>query len=109
MATPAQSDLVAQLRAKGLRFSAEEFLHQAATGHVENVLLFLSAGMPAETKNELSESAILLAAKNGHVDVVLELHKAGASLEPLVHIAFPQVLQRSGWEAVLSRCHRSLP
>src|SRR5215475_668662 len=99
MASPASTEFIAQLKAAGLRHSPDEFLHQVAIGQLAAVSLFLSAGMPPDTKNEAGESAILIAANRGHLDIVQELHRAGASLEPLIrsvssHASDSKVLNR---------------
>lgn len=84
MASQSPEQAKAELESAGLRYSQDEFLHQCAIGKLPTVLTFLAAGMAADVKNDAGDSAILIAARNGHADVVRELHEAGASLESVV-------------------------
>lgn len=76
-----------QIAQMGMEYTADTFIETARKGDIQAVGLFLRAGMDPNVKNnvmkrnEYRESAAMLAAANGHLDVVKLLKAKGASLD----------------------------
>ena len=56
-------------------------LEAASKNDLQRVLHFLNKGVPIEVKDSLGYTALMLAAKNGHIDIVNALSRAGAKID----------------------------
>ncbi len=60
---------------------SDDLVRQSAEGHLENVLLFLAAGVRPDVRDDEGWYALLRAVDKNHLDVVQALIAAGADLE----------------------------
>jgi ankyrin repeat protein len=101
LAAPPASGPQARLEALGLRLDADSFQAAVARGDVEQVRLFLEAGLSAKTRMEDGMSLLSLALlgmpqKTESEEIVIALVRAGADVEertptgltPLMRAAF---------------------
>jgi hypothetical protein len=94
---PARQQAAAQLRAQGYPNpgDADQFVGAALRGEHELVRLFLAAGMAIDTPNRAGERALLVAIREGYIDLAADLLKAGADpklanqvgLTPLIELS----------------------
>lgn len=68
------------IESKGVEYSEESFIRQAAKGNTENVELFLKEGINVNYKDQSNSTALILAAANGHIDIVKLLLAKGADI-----------------------------
>jgi hypothetical protein len=88
---------VAQLKARGYPNpgDADQFVGAALRGEGDLVQLFLAAGMGIDTSNRGGERALLVAIREGYIDLAADLVKAGADpklanevgLTPLIELS----------------------
>ncbi len=72
---------VAQLKLKDIAFTGEGFFKEVRSGKIENVKIFIDAGIDVNTKDELGLSALYVASGLGHVDIVKLLLDANAVID----------------------------
>ncbi len=65
---------------RGLAFSSQAFLAEVSRNNEEAVDLFIKAGIPLDAKNEKGETALMLAAEKGQVDILSKLAARNAAL-----------------------------
>jgi Ankyrin repeats (many copies) len=73
-----------ELRRLGVEYNERAFLKYSSLGDVAVVRLFVAAGIRVSAKNRRGQTAVVLASKNGHTDVVRMLIGAGADVDGLV-------------------------
>ncbi len=83
--TPEQAAAIEKLARRGIFFCKKRFMECAARGDAEAVDLFLEGGIDVNSLDNISDgtnkTALILAAENGHAQVVRQLLAAGADVE----------------------------
>jgi ankyrin repeat protein len=64
----------------GLAFSSQDFLSAVAKNNEEAVELFIKAGMPVDAKNDKGQTALMIAAEKGHVNILGKLAALNTAL-----------------------------
>lgn len=77
-----------ELKNKGIAFNADSFVQQAKKGNLEDVKLFLNAGMDVNINDKYGVTALIFASEGGHTDMVKLLLKNGADV--------PRKVKRAG-------------
>jgi ankyrin repeat protein len=76
----ADNDAARELQKRGISFTVDSLLTQAAKGNPETIRLFLAAGMDVNSTNEDGTSAIISASEKGNIEVVMYLVEKGANV-----------------------------
>ncbi|MDM8537316.1 ankyrin repeat domain-containing protein [Desulfobacterales bacterium HSG17] len=63
-----------------LSYNKESFLKSAEQGNIETIRLFLNTGMNPNVKNNLGDTALMLASANDFLEIVKVFIDAGAKL-----------------------------
>jgi hypothetical protein len=63
----------------GMKLDVKNFIERAKVNDIETVKLFIRAGIEVDGENEDTESAIKVAAANGHIELVKILIENGAN------------------------------
>ncbi len=67
-----------EIERKGMTYSVESFLNNAAGGHKETIVLFLKGGMDINARGDRGETALMLAAVNHNIELLKFLIDNGA-------------------------------
>lgn len=69
-----------EIEQRGIPFSPKSFIHSAESGNRDVVVLFLSSGLPVDSRDERDWTPLMVAAFNGHEDIALLLIRSGADI-----------------------------